>query len=401
MSRLAEGISAEDSFFDEVTRWHARWKDVSDLGLPPEEVDRWVEWSKVPENKKAFDAVAFVSRAKYALKPPPLPTAEELATDDSDDVVFLPPSTTQSTDPRLALKWWRRVAFLAIAAAIAAISFIPLMRLLNLDAAEPVHVVSTKAGQVKRIVLSDGSKVTLGAKTELSVHYGQCLRTILLDSGEALFDVVHDPQCPFIVIAGSGAITALGTQFSVRRTLDRVTVEVAEGSVAVQPRDTLVSVPWPQDQAKSQAIANIDWSDAKLTRGQEVTYAGAQKRSAVTSEDPHVAAAWLDGRRIYRHEPLSYLVADISRYFEEPIEVDPEVADLQFTGLVYQSQVKKFLEDLEIVFPVKISRTESNHILILPRTGTDDAGLPPRSALTPQERSKFLTMWSRVGKGVV
>ena len=52
--------------------------------LAAEDVDRWAEWSKVPENKAAYDAVEFVSGALHQLKPPPLPTAEELAADDSD-----------------------------------------------------------------------------------------------------------------------------------------------------------------------------------------------------------------------------------------------------------------------------------------------------------------------------
>jgi transmembrane sensor len=220
---------------------------------------------------------------------------------------------------------------------------------------------------LKQLTLPDGSRVTLGAKTEIAVEYGQCKRTILLNSGEALFDVAHDPKCPFIVIAGDGAITAVGTEFSVRRTLDRVTVQVAEGAVNVQPRDALASVSWPKDSD----VTNISWPDAKLAQGQEVTYRGNQSRTPVESEDSRVATEWLDGRREYHHEPLSYLIADINRYVEEPIEMDPEVGELQFSGLVYESQVKTFLQDLEIIFPVKVTRTAQNHILIQPRAATE------------------------------
>jgi transmembrane sensor len=381
MSRSEDTNAMSDSCFDEAATWHARWQDADSHALSPEEVDRWAQWSAVPENKRAYDAVEFVSRAKYALEPPPLPTPEELAADDSDGVIFLP-RADEPPAPRISIQRWRNVALFAIAAAAVAVAFSPVMRWLNLDRAEPVHVVSTSAGEIKQIVLRDGSRVTLGAKTELSVHYGRCLRTILLENGEALFNVAHDPRCPFIVIAGGGAITALGTEFSVRRTLDRVTVQVAEGLVDVQPRDALVSVPWPKDPD----MPSVTWPDAKLTQGQEVTYAGADRRSAVASEDPHVATAWLDGRRVYRHEPLAYLVADIGRYFEEPIEVDREVGTLQFTGLVYESQVKKFLQDLEIIFPVKVSRTEGNRILIQPRDtadrGTEAGGEAPVTGTT-------------------
>lgn len=375
MSRSEEEMNAtRDSCFEEAAAWHAKWQSASGVGLSAEEVDEWVRWSKDPEHKRAYDAVEFVAQAKYSLEAPPLPTREELAADASDAVELLP---SRQSRPQLGAgrsvwrsgAFWRRAAAAVTAAAAvsAAVTFTPVLQWLNFGSAEPVHVVSTTSGEVKHIVLRDGSRVTLGAKTELSVHYGRCLRTILLNSGEALFTVAHDPRCPFIVIAGGGAITALGTEFSVRRTLDRVTVQVAEGIVDVQPRDALVSVPWPRDPD----IPHVAWPDAKLTQGQEVTYAGSQKRSAVASEDPNVATAWLDGRRVYRHEPLAYLVADISRYFDEPIEVDHDVGELQFTGLVYESQVKKFLQDLEIIFPVKVARTEDNHIVIHARDAAD------------------------------
>jgi transmembrane sensor len=364
-------LSAGGDSFEEAATWHTRWRDASEAGLSPEEVDRWAEWSKVAENKAAYDAVEFVAGALHSLKPPPLPTAEELAADDSDGSVSAWQATAAHVMGRQPVVHWRRATFFAIAATTAAVAFFPVMRWLNLYGPQAVHLVSTAAGELKQLTLPDGSRVTLGAKTEIAVEYGQCKRTILLNSGEALFDVAHDPKCPFIVIAGDGAITAVGTEFSVRRTLDRVTVQVAEGAVNVQPRDALASVSWPKDSD----VTNISWPDAKLAQGQEVTYRGNQSRTPVESEDSRVATEWLDGRREYHHEPLSYLIADINRYVEEPIEMDPEVGELQFSGLVYESQVKTFLQDLEIIFPVKVTRTAQNHILIQPRDATESGKL--------------------------
>ncbi|HWW80532.1 MAG TPA: FecR domain-containing protein [Steroidobacteraceae bacterium] len=367
MSEHPGFVTAGDDHFDEAAAWHARWRNASESGLSAEEVDRWAEWSKVAENKSAYDAVEFVSGSLRCLKPPPLPTAEELAADDSDGSISAWQATAAHAVARQPAVRWRRAAFFAMAATIVAVGFAPVMHWLNLRGPEPDHIISTTAGELKQVTLPDGSRVTLGAKTEIAVHYAQCMRTILLNNGEALFDVEHDPKCPFTVIAGDGAITAVGTEFSVRRTLDRVTVQVAEGAVNVQPRDALASVPWP----KVTEVSNISWPDAKLAQGQEVTYRGNQSRTPVESEDSRVATEWLDGRREYHHEPLAYLIADINRYVEEPIEMDPDVGELQFSGLVYESQVKTFLQDLEIIFPVKVSRTAQNHILIQARDGVE------------------------------
>ena len=374
--KRADDIFGQDDSFDAAAVWHARWRDAPDSGLTAQEVDQWAEWSRVPENKAAYDAVEFVSRARYMLQPPPLPTAAELAADDAAGQpagmgeLFEPRpilSNTHSTGMR-----WGRVALFAMAAAAVAVAFTPALHWLGFDRPEPVHLVSTTSGELKQITLSDGSRVTLGAKTELSVNYGPCQRTILLETGEALFTVAHDPKCPFIVIAGDGAITAVGTEFSVRRTLDRVTVQVSEGSVSVQPRVMLAAVSLPKDTQ----LPTVSWPDAKLAQGQEVTYRGNESRTPVESEDSRVATEWLDGRREYHHEPLQYLIADINRYVDESIEMDPDVGELQFSGLVYESQVKKFLQDLEIIFPVKVTRTEQNHILIQSRDAADARRAP-------------------------
>ena len=60
----------------------------------------------------------------------------------------------------------------------------------------------------------------------------------MLEHGEAYFDVVHDAQRPFVVIAGNRRITDIGTKFSVRRDGDDVKVIVTEGRVRVDIVDT-------------------------------------------------------------------------------------------------------------------------------------------------------------------
>jgi transmembrane sensor len=121
-----------------------------------------------------------------------------------------------------------------------------------------------------RIVeLPDGSKITLGAPTELATHYTANRRVIFLDRGEAWFDVTRNPSRPFNVLAGVGAITALGTQFDVRRELDssdveHVTVTVGTGTVEVgPPRETVSS-----DNVDTVAPSPPKWTREKLVKGQ-------------------------------------------------------------------------------------------------------------------------------------
>ena len=47
MSQQEGFLSAGGDHFEEAAAWHTRWRDASEAGLSPEEVDRWAEWSKV------------------------------------------------------------------------------------------------------------------------------------------------------------------------------------------------------------------------------------------------------------------------------------------------------------------------------------------------------------------
>jgi transmembrane sensor len=352
------GVAVEDRF-DQAAVWHALWRHVPIGGLPPEQLQRWTEWARNPDNKSAYDAVESAARLRHQLVPPAYPSAVELAADESSDVVPMSRSI-----PRPAVKRWLRPTFFATAAAAVGFWVLPQW----LHPAAPPHPAAqriwTGEGEKKQVTLRDGSQVWLGDATELSVRFGPCMRTIVLQSGEALFNVAHNRACPFVVLAGDGAIRAVGTQFSVRRTLDRVTVTVAEGIVNVQPRDSFAAVAEPE----KRDLVPVTWTEARLVRGQEVTFAGPQQRGPVESEDPHVATGWLDGHREYRHEPLKYVVADINRSFEKQIQVqNSSIGDLQFTGRIYESQVNDWLRALETIFPVKISETDSGHILIQSR----------------------------------
>ena len=94
-------------------------------------------------------------------------------------------------------------------------------------------VYRTRSGQMRRIVLSDGSTVILGAETALRVSLTPQRRAVSLERGEAWFQVVHRRHWAFVVAAGGGTITDLGTAFVVDRESGRVEVTVTQGRVEV------------------------------------------------------------------------------------------------------------------------------------------------------------------------
>ena len=83
--------------------------------------------------------------------------------------------------------------------------------------------------------LPDGSTVTLNKNSTLTYtkFYGTNTRDVIL-TGEAYFDVVHDPAHPFKVRTGKVVTTVLGTAFVVNASSPaKITVTVTRGKVAV------------------------------------------------------------------------------------------------------------------------------------------------------------------------
>src|SRR3546814_9440141 len=87
--------------------------------------------------------------------------------------------------------------------------------------------------KIENLQLQDGSKVQLDLGASLTVRLSPDKRDIELRQGRVMFRVAHDASRPFIVDAGAGRITALGTQFQVQREGEAVSVMLLEGSVGI------------------------------------------------------------------------------------------------------------------------------------------------------------------------
>jgi transmembrane sensor len=95
------------------------------------------------------------------------------------------------------------------------------------------EVFETGVGELRRASLSDGSTISLNTETRVRVQIDDAERRILLDRGQAFFNVAHDPSRPFRVFVGSEEVRALGTAFEVRRVGNRMRVILEEGVVAL------------------------------------------------------------------------------------------------------------------------------------------------------------------------
>src|SRR3546814_8294469 len=103
-----------------------------------------------------------------------------------------------------------------------------------------------------------------------------------------MFRVAHDASRPFIVDAGAGRITALGTQFQVQREGEAVSVMLLEGSVGI-------------DSAREGDERRL----LRLVPGQRANYAPTTRSWTVATVDPVALTSWRQGFHVFGATPLN------------------------------------------------------------------------------------------------
>jgi len=214
-----------------------------------------------------------------------------------------------------------------------------------------VEEFATTTGEVKQLTLADGSQVTLGAKSQMKAWATKAERHVELVSGQAFFKVTKNPERPFLVDAGETNVRVVGTQFDVRRGLDRTRVAVLEGIVKVSTTTkTAASTP------------------VVLTAGQQVTRMNDGHFEAVNPISVSELESWRNGRLIYLRASLADVVADANRYFNGTISLGSKsLADLKVTAAVSTNQMDSLTDMLSKSLPVELRKDAHNNIVIVAR----------------------------------
>lgn len=207
---------------------------------------------------------------------------------------------------------------------------------------------ATRPGEQKVAVLKDGSRIALNTDTRVGVQFDADRRHIKVDRGEAMFEVAHDEDRPFVVYAGHTRVEAIGTVFIVRRTGDDVVVTLIKGKVAVT-----------HDRRRASGARE---TPLMLRPGEKLTET-AEGPSRVEPESVEVATAWRRGQTVFRDTPLGSAVAELNRYGGPQIMIDdPRLAALPISG-VFATNATDFAEAAATVHGLRVEREgEALHI---------------------------------------
>lgn len=237
-------------------------------------------------------------------------------------------------------------------------------------------IIEAPAGSTSQVILPDGSKVWLNAKSKLiyKKHFGEKFREVTL-IGEAFFDVVKDAQHPFIVNTSSLHLKVLGTAFNVRSFANDKTSEAAlvRGSIEVtlvnNPDKKITLKPSEKIIVRNTVISN---SAAKHmvpitpnnTTIKEIPLITLSNIHYKESEPLPEEIQWIEKKLVFTSESFDDLAARMERYYNVSIEFEDETAkDLVLSGSFKEENIYEAMKALQLTGNFQY-KTANNKITI-------------------------------------
>ena len=228
----------------------------------------------------------------------------------------------------------------------------------------------TRIGEQRTIELDDGSVVTLNTAGELAVGYSEEVRRILLERGEAFFEVSEDPVRPFTVDLGVRSVTSVGTSFNVRKYPEHYEVAVIEGAVAVhEPTEAFVGSP-PGVPADDHAAILFPLAQQRVDEGWVAEFdisRGVFRPFQPESMERY--GSWRSGMLSFYREPLYQVIQELNRYSRKKILIEDESVKglIVYTALSIR-EIDSALDGLAHALPIEV--TEQYDRIVI----TDAAG---------------------------
>lgn len=199
--------------------------------------------------------------------------------------------------------------------------------------------LQTRIGEHLEQHLRDGSELQLNGDTRLHVRFDGSRRRIELLRGEAIFDVAHDHDRPFVIEAGQARVTVLGTRFVVDRLGERLRVSVARGRVRVDSHGQ-------QQQLQAGEVL-------------EVQADGSLQRLDIAASN---AFAFESGQLIFDQADLAEIAASLSRYRQKPVQA-PSQGGPRLSAVVQLADIEAFLQALPEIAAVRLEQQSQATLL--------------------------------------
>lgn len=185
-------------------------------------------------------------------------------------------------------------------------------------------------GDKSRVVLPDGTKVILNARSSIEYRsdFGVKDRRVTL-CGQGYFDVVKDSEREFTVSAQGMDVIVHGTKFNVYAYPDNDLKEVSliEGSISLRYGD----------------------SEVKLAPNEKVCIRSGSGRINLFRTDNAIETSWIEDNIVFINRPLYQVIDVLQRHFGVTIECSSDInlAD-RYTGSFDEHRIEDILDILKM-----------------------------------------------------
>ncbi len=239
---------------------------------------------------------------------------------------------SQSRSKEKTMSW-----YVKIAAAILVISAASWYGFLNVY--NPTISIQTAANEQKEIVLPDGSHVWLNelSRIEYTKKFRGKERNIAL-MGEAFFDVVKNPDQPFVITSDQAITEVLGTSFNLK---------VPKGTITASLNVVTGKVRFTSTDNTSEVI---------VVAGEKATIneVGDASKSAFSDIND---LAWKSDKLVFNDEELKNVFARLETHFKVKITVEnPAILNCHFTGSFDKPKLDNVLDIISKALQLNCTR---------------------------------------------
>ena len=208
----------------------------------------------------------------------------------------------------------------------------------NTTTVNQFNTLSTAKGETYKINLPDGTQVWLNAASSLKYPTRFEKDRLVELTGEAYFEVTHNPKMPFKVKSNYQITEDIGTAFNINTYSDEnaAVTTLVEGAIKV--------------------------NQTLLKPGQAASL-GTSGKITVSETDTEEATAWKNGKFNFKDADIQTVMRQFARWYDVEVEYEGEKPNTSINGEVYRnvnaSQALKILTYLNIHF-----RIENKKIII-------------------------------------
>ncbi len=191
-----------------------------------------------------------------------------------------------------------------------------------------------KKGEFKKILLPDSSIVYLrpGAKINVAHPFKQRTRNLKLETGEAYFEVSHDPLHPFLVTTGKLTTEVLGTKFIINNDplLTDIRVSLLSGKVAIRNQKVQLGILLPN---------------------QRLSFNRYQETVKLENSNVYSGENWLKGEYILEDVPLKSFAETFGNAFSMEIKFGQKALEQLRVSIQFNKgdHPKNILDQLKLI----------------------------------------------------